>query len=148
MLKSPEPHRQSLESLYTMAGKAHLGGSFYQSMSIFRKMNYIHIRHYAQNGDKLYATKQGVGLTLSRFWELRKAISQIELEIIRHDESETAVYFRRHLGGNWFVSLTQGYPCINIIKVKDHYWSQRCEIPVYGTGLNDYYPPLKLSATI
>ena len=34
-------------------------------------------------------------------------------------QNDADVYYRKHLGGNWYVSITQWFPCVNIRK----YWT-------------------------
>ena len=66
-------------------------------MSNFRKTKHIHIRHYAEDGAKVYATTKGAGLTLPRLKELVNAIPVLEREIIKYDQAEEEVYYRKHI---------------------------------------------------
>jgi len=72
----------------------------------------IHLRRYGQNDDK--PTQDGIILTSGRWIELQLLITHIDTSVNAYDDPDEDSSFSRHLGGNWYVSVTPGYRCVDI----------------------------------
>ena len=92
--------------------KAELGNSVYVTVSRFRGQIYIHIRKWEQTENEAFPTKKGVALSPMRWKALKIALTAIEEQVGALDGEED-VEFKHHLGGNWNVSVTKGYNCVD-----------------------------------
>ena len=72
----------------------------------------VHLRYYGETDDK--PTQDGIALTLSRWEELQRSANQIDRAVKVYDDPDEDSSFNHHLGGNWYVSVTPGYRCVNI----------------------------------
>jgi hypothetical protein len=86
-----------------------LGKSIYAVVNEFGGELYVHLRHY--HPEKQYPTATGIGLTLRRWKEVTSNCTDL---VQRVDGFETLENdYRHHLGGNHYVSVTQGFPCVD-----------------------------------
>lgn len=93
-----------------------LGKSIYVTANEFRGELYVHIRHYDEIDTKLVPTKKGIALTLQRWNNLKNGMKDIEEAVLSYDEAKNDVKFGLHLGGNCMVSVTRGFPCVDMRK--------------------------------
>ena len=91
-----------------------LGKSIYVVASEFKNQVYIHVRYYDE--EKLFPTQKGIGLTLRRWNELKLALPHILENVGKYDSGNEDVFYRHHLGGNVYVSITQGFPRVDLRK--------------------------------
>jgi hypothetical protein len=85
-----------------------LSGSIFVVASEFKGKVYVHIRHHTENK---IPTKDGISLTLSRWKELVNVLEPIEKAVEEYPSN-----FKYHLGGNHYVSITEGYERVDIRK--------------------------------
>lgn len=104
----------------------HIGKELYVYDSVWNGEKYIHIRELHFEDGKPYPTKKGVAFPLTRFVEFMEQFSSIAEDIDKYDQKQASLSV--HLGGNWYVSIQQGYPVVNIRK----YWlpeDATCVVP-------------------
>jgi hypothetical protein len=90
----------------------HLDDNIYVVAKMYDEALQIYIRQYNQFGDKLYPSKKGVVLNLSRWLLLEVNLAKIDQHVkIPIDDSH-------HLGGGGGVCLNSRYTTINI----RHFW--------------------------
>ena len=87
-----------------------LGQSLYLVASEFLGEVKIHIRHY----ERERPTKNGICLSLRRWNELKLVLREIIDTVAKYEQEKADL--KHHLGGNWHVSVTQGFPCVDIRK--------------------------------
>lgn len=99
---------------------------------------YINIRNYQKLAGKIYPTKQGVSLTLSRWLLLNNQKDFINNVFKLCLEGEQVDEELIHLGGGVYVTLNSKYPTVDI----RHFWKpQNSEKPVAtkrGIALNNF----------
>ena len=94
--------------------KISLGKSVYVVASEFEGEVYIHVRYY--DFKKHFPTPFGIGLTPRRWNELKLVLNGIEEKVSHYEKGEEDVSYRHHLGGNFYASITQGFPCVDLRK--------------------------------
>ncbi|XP_061170461.1 uncharacterized protein LOC133179791 [Saccostrea echinata] len=82
----------------------------------FKGTLYVHIRHLAESHGRLIATKKGVTFTLARWLKFESLIPDIQDYIDNAGKEDGEVQW--HIGGGVFVSLSSGYPTVDI----RHFW--------------------------
>lgn len=82
----------------------------------FKGVLYLHIRHLAESHGRLIATKKGVTFTLARWLKFESLLPDIQDYIDNAGKAEGEVQW--HIGGGVFVSLSPGYPTVDI----RHFW--------------------------
>ncbi|XP_052696294.1 uncharacterized protein LOC128174908 [Crassostrea angulata] len=82
----------------------------------FKGVLYLHIRHLAESHGRLIATKKGVTFTLARWLKFESLLPDIQDYIDNAGKEEGEVQW--HIGGGVFVSLSPGYPTVDI----RHFW--------------------------
>lgn len=82
----------------------------------FKGVLYLHIRHLAESHGRLIATKKGVTFTLARWLKFESLLPDIQDYIDNAGKEEREVQW--HIGGGVFVSLSPGYPTVDI----RHFW--------------------------
>jgi hypothetical protein len=85
-----------------------LSGSIFVVVSEFKGEVYVHIRHHTENK---IPTKDGIALTLSRWKTLVNVLDLIEKAVVSYP-----CQFNYHLGGNHYVSITEGYGRVDLRK--------------------------------
>jgi hypothetical protein len=85
-----------------------LSGSIFVVDSEFKGEVYVHIRHHMENKTP---TKDGIALTLSGWKELVSVLNSIELAVADYTSN-----LKYHLGGNHYVSITEGYGRVDLRK--------------------------------
>lgn len=105
-----------------------LGRSIFVVVTKFEGEVYLHIRKYEEQGDKKFPTKTGTCLTPLRWKTFVDFLPEMENCVNMYDHDETVEY-KRHLGGNWYVSINKGYPCVDIRK----FWLPEQEERVVAT---------------
>ncbi len=89
----------------------HIGGELYLFDSVLNGTTYIHVRALANY--RATPTRNGVTLTLQRCNELYSIIPEIVIHIDQVRRKETTFY-RRHIGGNWYVTMETGFNTVDI----------------------------------
>lgn len=87
-----------------------IGKGAYLFDSRFNERTYIHIREVLY--DKT-PTKNGISLTLQRCNELFSSLSHIDIAV-QQMELNQDTFYRRHIGGNWYVTVQSGFKCVDI----------------------------------
>lgn len=87
-----------------------IGAGLYLFDSLFNGQIYIHIRKLL---DGTKPTKDGITLNLQRCNELFISLPFLE-DAVRTMESNQDTFYRRHLGGNWHVTVQNGFNCVDI----------------------------------
>lgn len=77
---------------------------------------YVHIRHLAESHGRLIATKKGVTFPLARWLKFESLLPDIQDYIDNIGKENGEVQW--HIGGGVFVSLSPGYPTVDI----RHFW--------------------------
>ncbi|KAL4231803.1 Transcriptional coactivator [Mactra antiquata] len=93
----------------------HLGKDIFVVVNTFQHESLIHIRKYDVDGDKIFPTKTGACLTLSRWKQFVIQLDEIDTSLKKSCNNEDVEY-QFHLGGNWHVSVSRGYYCVDIRK--------------------------------
>ncbi|KAL4231826.1 Transcriptional coactivator [Mactra antiquata] len=88
----------------------HIGKEVYLFDSVFNGNTYIHVRKLLNNK---IPTKDGISLTLQRCNELFISLSYLD-SAVNLMELNQETFYRRHLGGNWHVSVESGFKCVDI----------------------------------
>ena len=87
------------------------GDDTFVTVSDYKDNVYIHIRKYDTNEDgKLFPTKKGAALIPCRWNELLMSIDDIK-KAVPAFRSES---YSKHLGGNWYVSVSKDIACVDI----------------------------------
>ncbi|XP_052692814.1 uncharacterized protein LOC128171101 [Crassostrea angulata] len=107
-------HQQSQEPRCRI-GLDDLNDLFLTVMS-FKGTLYVHIRHLAESHGRLIATKKGVTFTLARWLKFESLLPDIQdfIDNVGREDGEV----QWHIGGGVFVSLSSGYPTVDI----RHFW--------------------------
>ena len=92
--------------------RSELGDSLYVVIFPSRRESEVHLRYYTENDNK--PTKDGIVLTLGRFKELQTLAPFVDQFVKGYNDPNEDSSYSRHLGGNWYVSVTHGYRCVNI----------------------------------
>jgi hypothetical protein len=87
----------------------HLGKDVYLFDSVFNGEVYIHVRKLSEGK---FPTKDGISLTIQRCNELFMSLPFLEDYVSRREVE----FYRRHLGGNWQVTVQSGFNCVDIRK--------------------------------
>lgn len=82
----------------------HLGKNAYLFDGVFNNITYIHVRQLV---NEKIPTKDGISLTLSRCNELFMSLPYLD-EAVQLMEQGHQTFYRRHLGGNWHVTVQSG----------------------------------------
>lgn len=90
----------------------HLGKDLYLFDSTFNEATYIHVRKLAREN---IPTREGISLTLQRCNELFMSLPYLD-EAVQTMEQNQETCYRRHLGGNWYVTVQSGYNRVDIRK--------------------------------
>ena len=105
------PMNKRMEHRYML----HLGKQCYLFDSNFRDTIYIHIRELAFRDNQPLPTAKGIALTLLKCNELYTCLPPLDIEVAQLKRNKTT-FLRRHLGGNWFVTVQSGFNCVDIRK--------------------------------
>ena len=74
----------------------------------------VHIREYEViNDSKMYPTKKGVCFTKPRWATFINQLDDIDKVVELLKSGQPANYFE-HIGGRYYVSISQGFKCVNI----------------------------------
>jgi hypothetical protein len=92
-----------------------LGASTYVVVNEYEREVYVHLRKFEIYSGKKYPTKRGAALTPLRWNEFIESLPVVEEHIKKLSKGEV-VQYRHHLGGNWYVSVTSGFPCVDVRK--------------------------------
>ena len=92
-----------------------IGNDCYVVAKPFKGEILVHVRKYGkQNDGGLFPTKKGIALSLEKWKKLEEWKAQfIDEEILKYRNNQEVDYMA-HLGGNYYVTLKKGYPCVNI----------------------------------
>ncbi len=121
---SGEVHRE--DKTFNPRYLQHVGKELYLFDSVFNGTTYIHIRELYR--DNARPTRNGITLTLQRCNELYSILPEVVIHIDQIRRSEPTFY-RRHLGGNWFVTMETGYNTLDIRK----FWRPDNETSIRAT---------------
>ncbi len=89
----------------------HLGKEMYLFDSLFHGDTYVHIRELASENP--IPTSKGITLTLQRCNKLYSILTEIIIHVDQMKRNEPTLY-RRHIGGNWYVTMESGYNTVDI----------------------------------
>ena len=94
-----------------------LGNERYLVYSQFKGADRVHIREYKRKNGFLLASKVGICMTPKRFAALRFHLPQID-ESVKQQQREGAAEhdLKLHIGGPLYVTVQQGFPCVNFRK--------------------------------
>jgi len=94
-----------------------LGNDRFLVYNKFKGTNRIHIRQYDRKNGYLLASKVGVCMAPQRFASLRFRLPQIEERVKQQREGEmVGDDLKVHVGGPLYVTVSQGYACVNFRK--------------------------------
>ena len=94
-----------------------LGNDRFLVYNKFQGTNRVHIREYGRKNGVLVASKIGVCMSAKRFATLRFRLAEIEERVKQQREGEAVgTDLNIHIGGPLFVTVSQGYSCINFRK--------------------------------
>lgn len=82
----------------------------------FKGEIYVHIRHLAESHGRFIATKKGVTFPLARWLMFESLLPDIQDYLDSNGKEDKEVQW--HVGGGVFVSLSPGYPTVDI----RHFW--------------------------
>ncbi len=91
----------------------HVGKELYLFDSVLNGNTYVHVREL--KNERATPTRNGVTLTLQRCNELYSIVPEITIRIDQLRRNEPTLY-RRHIGGNWFVTMETGFNTVDIRK--------------------------------
>ncbi|KAL4218172.1 hypothetical protein ACF0H5_004674 [Mactra antiquata] len=84
--------------------KLHVFGDVYVTVNDYNNITYVHVRYF----DGKYPTKKGVAMSLARW----KSLVQLIPKIQENRSADQSAF--EHLGGNCYVSITDGIPGIDL----------------------------------
>ena len=94
-----------------------LGNNRFLVYNKFKGTNRVHIRQYERKNGFLLASKVGVCMAPKRFASLRFRLPQIEERVKQQREGEmVGDNLKVHIGGPLYVTVSQGYACVNFRK--------------------------------
>ena len=102
------PTREDIQSRYFQ----HIGKEVHLFDSVFNGVTYIHVRKIV---DKKIPTKDGITLSLQRCNELFTSLPDLDIAVNMMKLNQQTFY-RRHLGGNWHVTIQSGFKCVDLRK--------------------------------
>ena len=102
------PTREDIQSRYFQ----HIGKEVHLFDSVFNGVTYVHVRKLV---DKKIPTKDGITLNLQRCNELFMSLPHLDIAV-NMMELNQQTFYRRHLGGNWHVTVQSGFKCVDIRK--------------------------------
>ncbi|XP_021365772.1 uncharacterized protein LOC110458416 [Mizuhopecten yessoensis] len=93
-----------------------IGNDLYLVANNFQDKLWFHIRVYEKRLDNTtYPTKKGIVLDLEKLTKLLTwYVDDVDEAIKEYDDDNKDVDLHIHLGCNYYVSLKQGYPVVNI----------------------------------
>ena len=89
-----------------------IGRELYLFDSIFNGKTYVHVRKLV---NQKFPTKDGISLTLQRCNELYMSLPHLDIAVSEMEHNQ-GTFYRRHLGGNWHVTVQTGFNCVDIRK--------------------------------
>ena len=89
-----------------------IGRELYLFDSIFNGKTYVHVRKLV---NEKFPTKDGISLTLRRCNELYTSLTHVDIAVAQMERNEETFY-RKHLGGNWLITVQTGFKCVDIRK--------------------------------
>ena len=102
------PTSECIQSRYFQ----HLRKQVYLFDSVFNGVTYIHVRKVL---NEKIPTKDGITLNLQRCNELFMNLPQLDIAV-HMMELNQPTFYRKHLGGNWYVTVQNGFKCVDIRK--------------------------------
>jgi hypothetical protein len=107
--------QKRLKTDNTVRYEKELGDSNFVVVNEYDGQVYVHLRKYNLGHGKKYPTKKGAALTPSRWQQFVSRIVDVENAVQKLSDGED-VQYTQHLGGNWYVSVTKGFPCVDFRK--------------------------------
>ncbi len=105
----------------------HIGKELYLFDSVFNGTTYIHVQELDRENTR--STLNGITLTLQRCNELYSILPEVVIHIDQIRRSEPTFY-RRHIGGNWYVTMETGFNTVYIRK----FWLPDNATSIRATG--------------
>ncbi|OWF35836.1 hypothetical protein KP79_PYT23038 [Mizuhopecten yessoensis] len=104
-----------------------IGNDHYIVANNFQDKLWFHIRVYEKRLDNTtYPTKKGIVLDLEKWTKLLTwYVDDVDEAIKEYDDDNKDVALHIHLGCNYYVSLKQGYPVVNIRR-----WFLPCDLGI------------------
>ena len=102
------PASKGIEARYLQ----HLGKELYLFDSTFQGKTYVHVRKLLH---QKFPTKDGIALTLNRCGELYSCLQFADIAVTEMERGQ-GTFYRRHLGGNWHLTVQSGFNCVDIRK--------------------------------
>ena len=87
-----------------------IGKGMYLFDSVFNGNTYVHVRKLL---DEKIPTKDGITLSLQRYNELYMSLPHVDIAVNEMERNQ-GTFYRRHLGGNWHVTVQTGFNCVDI----------------------------------
>jgi hypothetical protein len=93
--------------------KEAIGNNRYLTAGIYKAEIMVHVREYETGNSKLYPTRKGVAFTKVRWATFMTHFDDIDrcVELLKTDQP---VEYSQHIGGKYYVTISQGMKCINI----------------------------------
>ncbi|XP_033758273.1 uncharacterized protein LOC117340619 [Pecten maximus] len=92
-----------------------IGNSHYVVANHFQGRHWVHIRVYEKGqNNSTYPTKKGIALDLEKWMKLITWYADAVDDAIKGYDDNRDTDLHLHLGANYFVSVKQGYPVVNI----------------------------------
>jgi len=85
-----------------------------KTYSLSESRDVIVSRHSVIVSDEM--SKKFVNLSLQRWAKLRELTTDVDTAVERILKKEEGVFYRRHLGATWFVTIRSGMWCVDIRK--------------------------------
>ena len=92
--------------------RQHLGQDLYLFDSLFNEQTYVHV---SKLFEETIPTKDDISLTLQRCSELIMSLPLLD-DAVSTMQQNNVTFYRRHLGGNWHVTIQSGFNRVDIRK--------------------------------
>lgn len=95
-----------------------MGNDRFVIVSSFNDSIYVHMRQYEQNktSGRSFPTKTGICFKPKRFANLLRNIDEVNETVEQMAQGQANIELKKHIGGGVYLTVTGGYPCINIRK--------------------------------
>ena len=92
-----------------------IGRNMYLVVSEFLGQIKVHLRVYEEEDGNLFPTKKGIALDLEKWKKITCEADEIDSAIDKYD-AEMPVSYQKHLGENYYITMDNKYPLVNIRK--------------------------------
>lgn len=114
MAKHPKMDKEQTEK--TPILKEDIGRNMFLVVSKFHSDTKVHLRVYEEKEDgSNYPTRKGIALDLEKWKKITYYKDDVDSAIDQHD-AEMQVAYNQHLGENYYMTIDNDYPVVNIRK--------------------------------